>query len=95
MFTLALQIIVPLILAALIGFFCAWALQRHAVDTARGERDETRERLMKISNQLHTFRKMEQQMTRSSSRLNACKSELRLVDGELRRLLYDLMKGRR
>jgi hypothetical protein len=95
MLYLAIQIIVPLLIAALIGFFCAWALQRHATEAARAESEEARERLMKISAQLHTFRRMEGQMSRPSRQLVACKSELRMVDGELRRLLYDLMKGHR
>jgi hypothetical protein len=35
---------------------------------------------------------MEGQMSKSSNRIAACESELRLVDNDLRRLLYDLMK---
>lgn len=95
MLALALQIIVPLFLAALIGFICAWQMQKYAVKTARQDRTEALDRLMKISGQLHTFRKMEGQMSKSSNRIAACESELRMVDNDLRRLLYDMMKDRK
>lgn len=95
MLALALQIIVPLFLAALIGFICAWQMQKYAVKTARQDRAEALDRLMKISGQLHTFRKMEGQMSKSSNRIAACESELRMVDNDLRRLLYDMMKDRK
>jgi len=92
MLNLAMQILVPLVIAALIGFVCAWQMQKYAVRIARQDRAEAMERLLKISGQLHTFRKMEGQMSKSSNRIAACESELRLVDNDLRRLLYDLMK---
>lgn len=95
MLALALQIIVPLIFAALIGFICAWQMQKYAVKTARQDRAEALDRLMKISSQLHTFRKMEGQMSKTSNRIAACESELRMVDNDLRRLLYDIMKDRK
>jgi arsenate reductase-like glutaredoxin family protein len=95
MFLLALQIITPLVIAALIGFTCAWLLRRHATLTACREYRKTRERLNKISAQLQTFRHMEQQMSTPSNRLNACVSELRMIDSELEALLNDPLETRR
>lgn len=95
MFLLVLQIVAPLVIAACIGFACAWLLRRHAMRTACREYSTTRERLKKISAQLQTFRHMEQQMSTPSNRLNACVSELRMIDGELEALLNDPLETRR
>jgi hypothetical protein len=38
---------------------------------------------------------MEQQMSTPSNRLNACVSELRMIDGELEALLNDPLETRR
>lgn len=92
---LVLRILVPLFLAALIGFVCAWQIQKYSLRTTRRDKAEALDRLMKISRQLHTFRKMESQMSKSSNRIVACESELRMVDNDLRRLLHDLTKDTR
>lgn len=95
MFLLALQIIIPLVIAALIGFVCAWLLRGHAVLKASHECSETRSRLEDISAQLQTFRQIEQQMSKPSHWFNACQSELRMLESELERLLGELGEVRK
>lgn len=94
MFSLALQIIIPLVIAALIGFVCAWLLRRHAVLKACRECTEARSRLEKISAQLQTFRQIERQMSKPSHRLNACQTELRMLESELENLLRQIDETR-
>lgn len=95
MLALILQIIVSLIFAAMIGFACAWFLQRHSVQSARKECSDTRQRLEKITLELHAFRTKERAVGAHEFRLGECEAELRILEDELESMLDTLAETRR
>ena len=95
MLTLAAQLIIPLVIAALIGFACAWLLQQHAVQKFCRECTEARQRLEELTAQLQTFREKEKLMAMPELRLGACETELRVLESELEMMLKDLKDARK
>ena len=94
MLELAAQLLIPLVIAMLIGFACAWQLQRQAVQKSCRECSEARQRLEELTSQLHVFREREKAMARPESRLKAYETELRVLENELEIMLGELKDTR-
>jgi uncharacterized protein HemX len=95
MLELAAQLVIPLVIAMLIGFVCAWLLQRQAVQKSCRECREARQRLEDMTSQLQAFREKEKTTARPESRLKAYETELRVLENELETMLGELKDTRR
>lgn len=94
MWEYALLILAALTAAAVIGFVSAWQLQRPLIEHSKDECERTMSHLKEISDQLHLFRKKEENINAPVDRLNACETELRKLETELENLLRQLNETR-
>ena len=94
MVELTAQLVIPLAIAALIGFACAWLLQRQALQKSCRECMEARQRLAELTAQFQAFRDNEKTMAKPEFRLKAYETELRVLENEQETMLGELKDTR-
>lgn len=95
MLELAAQLVIPLAIATLIGFACAWQLQRQAVQKSCRECREASQRLEELTGKFQALRENEKTTTKPESPLKAYETELRVLENELETMLGELKDTRR